>query len=70
MAITTLLLLTGIANSADTRVPIVREAKTIMVEGVEEHWRLEWESVPKPHCGPVKTSSDERTNIKLGTYCK
>lgn len=31
---------------------LVREGKPVVVEGVSEVWRLVWEGVPTPVCGP------------------
>ena len=32
--------------------PIAREEVKVVVDGVEEVWRLEWLTPPRPVCGP------------------
>jgi hypothetical protein len=39
------------AVSAADQAPIVREEKTVMVDGKPEVWRLEWKGKPTPVCG-------------------
>jgi hypothetical protein len=45
-------LLTGISALAENPNPVVREEHKVVVDGVEEHWRLEWATPPKPACSP------------------
>ena len=45
-------LLTGMSALAESPTPVIREEHKVVVDGVEEHWRLEWASPPKPACPP------------------
>lgn len=45
-----LMLVGPVSYGADR--PIVREEVTIMVDGIEEQWRLEWKAPPVSVCGP------------------
>jgi hypothetical protein len=45
-------LLTGMSASAENPTPVIREEHKVVVNGVEEHWRLEWANPPKPACSP------------------
>jgi len=45
-------LLTGIIAFAENPTPVVREEHKLVVDGVEEHWRLEWARPPVPVCSP------------------
>lgn len=45
-------LLGGISAFAENPTPVIREEHKVVVDGVEEHWRLEWASPPKPACPP------------------
>ncbi len=47
-----LALLVGVSAFAEDLAPIIREEHKVVVDGVEEHWRLEWVSLPKPACSP------------------
>jgi hypothetical protein len=38
-------------------VPVIREKQKVLVNGIPEVWRLEWESTPEPACGPEDVSS-------------
>jgi hypothetical protein len=46
------LLLTCISAFAENPTPLIREEHKVVVDGVEEHWRLEWLSPPSPACSP------------------
>lgn len=46
------LLLAGITAFAQDPTPTIREEHTVVVDGVEERWRLEWVGQPKPACAP------------------
>ena len=37
---------------AESPKPIIREERNIVIDGVEERWRLEWVSTPSPACAP------------------
>jgi len=37
---------------ADDNEPVIREEQKIVINGIEETWRLEWASTPKSVCGP------------------
>ncbi len=59
MKILALVLLTGLAASAQTKpqpasieyaTPTIREEQTVVVNGVSETWRLQWKSAPEPYC--------------------
>jgi len=39
-------------TQADGDTPIIREEAKIVIDGVEEVWRLEWINQPSPVCGP------------------
>jgi hypothetical protein len=45
-------LLAGMSAFADEHSPLIREEHKVLVDGVEERWRLEWESPPVPACAP------------------
>jgi hypothetical protein len=45
-------LLGGISAFAENPTPVIREEHKVAVDGVEEHWRLEWASPPGPACSP------------------
>jgi hypothetical protein len=45
-------LLTGMPAFAENPTPVIREEHKVVVDGVEELWRLEWVSPPKPACSP------------------
>jgi hypothetical protein len=45
-------LLAGVFAHAENPVPVIREEHAVLVDGVEERWRLEWVSPPKPVCSP------------------
>jgi hypothetical protein len=45
-------LLVAISTFAGNRTPVIREQHKIIVDGVEENWRLEWIGPTKPACGP------------------
>jgi hypothetical protein len=45
-------LLTGMSAFAESPTPVIREEHKVVVDGVEEHWRLEWASPPSPACSP------------------
>jgi len=45
-------LLAGMSAFADKGSPVIREEHKVVVDGVEERWRLEWESPPGPACAP------------------
>ena len=47
-----IVLLGGISAFADNPTPTIREEHKVVVDGVEENWRLEWASPPKPACAP------------------
>lgn len=40
------------AACAEKPTPVIREEHNVRVEGVEERWRLEWETPPSPVCSP------------------
>jgi len=42
----------AVSAFAKDSAPIVREEQKIMVNGVEELWRLEWANTPSPVCSP------------------
>jgi hypothetical protein len=46
------LLLAGMVAAAGKSAPVVREEHKVVVDGVEENWRLEWTTSPKPACSP------------------
>jgi hypothetical protein len=46
------LLLTGMIALAQNPTPVIREEHKVVVDGVEEHWRLEWASPPSQACSP------------------
>jgi hypothetical protein len=41
-------------NQAD---PVIREEQHIIVNGISELWRLEWDKTPKSSCGPEDASA-------------
>ncbi|MGO9569612.1 MAG: hypothetical protein ACLP5H_18940 [Desulfomonilaceae bacterium] len=45
-------LLGGISALAEDPTPVIREEHKVIVDGIEEHWRLEWASPPNPACFP------------------
>jgi hypothetical protein len=45
-------ILVGISAFAENPAPVVREEHKVVVEGVEEHWRLEWAGPTSPVCSP------------------
>jgi hypothetical protein len=45
-------LLAGTSALAENPTPVIREEHKVVVDGVEEHWRLEWASPPNPACSP------------------
>jgi len=45
-------LLVAISAFAENYTPVIREQHKIIVNGVEENWRLEWIGPTKPACGP------------------
>ena len=48
------ILLSGVAilcNYSRAADPLVRQQKTVIVDGVAEVWQLRWEKKPKPFCG-------------------
>lgn len=45
-------LLTGMSALAENPNPVIREGHKVDVNGVEEHWRLEWASPTSPTCSP------------------
>jgi hypothetical protein len=45
-------LLGGISAFAENPTPVIREEHKVVVDGVEEHWRLEWAGPPSPVCSP------------------
>ncbi len=38
--------------NAEKTAPVIREGQTVLVDGVKEHWRLQWEGPTTPHCSP------------------
>jgi hypothetical protein len=46
------LLMTGMSALAENPTTVIREELKVVIDGVEEHWRLEWASPPKPACPP------------------
>lgn len=48
----TLTVFIGTVVSADSGKPIIREERKVVIDGVEEIWRLEWAGAPSPVCGP------------------
>jgi len=46
------LLLSAFIAFADDNEPVIREEQKIVINGIEETWRLEWASAPKSVCGP------------------
>lgn len=45
-------LLTGMSAFGENLTPVTREEHKVVVDGVEEHWRLEWATPPSPACSP------------------
>jgi len=45
-------LLTSVTAFAESPKPIIREEHKIIIDGVEESWRLEWVNTPSPACTP------------------
>jgi hypothetical protein len=45
-------LLVGISAFAESPVPVTREEQKVVVDGVEELWRLEWAGPTRPICSP------------------
>ena len=43
---------TAIAECSENGKPIIREEAKVIVDGIEEKWRLEWIKPPVPVCGP------------------
>jgi hypothetical protein len=41
----------GVSNAAESDPSLVREQKTVIVDGNSEIWRLQWDSKPVPMCG-------------------
>jgi hypothetical protein len=50
----TILIVGGVTAQADD--PLVREQRTLSVDGVREIWQLVWETAPRPACGPEDIS--------------
>lgn len=48
-------------KSAEYPSPMIREEQTIVVDGAQESWRLQWAAVPKLYCG-----ADERDGSLTG----
>ncbi len=51
-----ILVLSSIDALAENDKPILREERRIVIDGVEEVWRLEWAKPPSPACGPEDES--------------
>ena len=47
-----LVLITSTTAFAEGPKPIICEERKIIIDGVEERWRLEWVNTPSPACGP------------------
>jgi len=45
-------LLVAISALAENPTPVIREEHKVVVDGVEEHWRLEWAGPTSPVCSP------------------
>jgi len=45
-------ILTSITAFAESPKPIIREERKIIIDGVEERWRLEWVNTTSPACAP------------------
>jgi len=59
----TLALSFNAATVAEDYASLVREQRAVMVGGVRESWRLQWESAPLPACGT------EDLEVALGCQC-
>lgn len=51
------------ATVAQDYASLVREQKSVMIAGVRESWRLQWESAPLPACGT------DDLEVALGCQC-
>ncbi len=45
-------LLASTTAFAENPKPIIREERKIIIDGAEEHWRVEWVDTPSPACTP------------------